>query len=890
MAVVLSLCALPTAAASAATPTAVAASLPPAGLERDAEEGTTELKAYLGQTGVTLDALLSNIEEYDEETYVKLFGRKADVTFTSSNEKVATIGYAGAIECLTAGTTTLTATVNTTGETFTWLLNVMNGVDWTAAAFTAVIGQEPTYPTLSYPSDAENVFWDIYSGTKNVDYTSSNEEVAGIDKAGVVTIYTEGTTTITAHINKTENHGAFDVSYLLTVTAYEVTGSSETIHVNEPGGLRYALADIESTAIGRLTLTGRLGSDDLNVLFQHAGRLSNLQVLDMQGVELVPDDGLYASNSRRSDIGMGSSTNQYYLSTRGGVEHSSSATGLGGGKHISKHYTMNLSGLFCGNTSIVRVVMPRSVERVGNYTFSGCSALQEVDVAEGVTEVEECAFASCGNLRKHNLTSLRTIGENAFSNAFVRDVDLSHVDSLGAKAFYGSSIRRADLSALAVIPKDAFQNCTELTEVKFGNNTIEIKEYAFACTGLTDALLPDGLITLGEGAFMSSNVETLSIPATLRFVARSCFSGTPWFLAQTPVAEVVYADHVALSVSGSSTITTLSLREGTTAIAAYFCPYDYTSLTSVSFPASLKVIGDMAFYYSRSLAYALPSGLEWIGHDAFYGNTATTSLTVPASVEHVGQAAFSGSTALLSVDYNARRADSRVFSDCTALEKVSIGASVELIPYEAFEGCSSLLKVSFGEGMATKAAGNAATSLIFDDFCFYGTLLRTVDFPARTDSIGQKAFYDTQLTEANLIRGVRSVGAYAFAACTSLKTVYLPKNLETLDASAFHGDPVTAIYSYRDTPPTIVGTTKNFTDLAETARVYTKYDDVYTYDADPVWTNFVITDMDEAHLALSIGGVKGNVSNDNSIYDLSGRRVKSPRHGPYIVGGKKVMK
>ena len=66
-------------------------------------------------------------------------------------------------------------------------------------------------------------------------------------------------------------------------------------------------------------------------------------------------------------------------------------------------------------TSLKSITIPESIQEIGEYAFSGCIALQSVTIPENVTEIREGTFASCLKLADVTLPeSLESIGEDAF--------------------------------------------------------------------------------------------------------------------------------------------------------------------------------------------------------------------------------------------------------------------------------------------------------------------------------------------------------------------------------------------------------------------------------------------------------------------------------------------
>lgn len=780
--------------------------------------------------------------------------------------------------------------------------------EWSKSNLTAVLGEETAFPEIQYDTQW---FYD-YEGLK-IKYASSNENVARIDADGKVVALAYGTATISAAVARTENHPAATASYTLNVVPFAITGSVENITLTEPNTLRDKLIDLETTAIGSLTLHGKMGSDDIDVLHTNA-RFQNLQVLDLGDVTLVADEGLYSTIATRegSDIGLGSATYKYYLSEREEVIEKSSPTGLGGGNVVVSNYTMDLGGAFYG-MPIKQLSLPRGTKRIGDRICMGCANLVEVKNAATVEAVEDNAFNGCGNLRFCDVSEPTSVGKSAFYGTKVTDIDLSKATWIGYQAFMKSWISKADLSSLTEVADFAFDECKNLKEVTFGSGLTLIRQWAFCQTAITSLTLPEGLTTIEKGAFANSGVAAIKVPSSLEHIGKDVLFGTPWMQSQEAVDNVIYLGSIALCGEASvrygvNQSADIRFREGTTIITDNFIEtyvYPRSALTqreeikSVVFPNSVKWIGDQAFSFCTDMEYTLPKSVEHIGSYAFGYNSKVTALTLPATLKYVGSEAFRDNTSLMRITFNAVDAEceSNLFSRCTSIEKVTFAAGISNIPEYCFDSCNSLSRVEFAENAsagtsASKASANAmGEPLEFRKYCFSGcSNLKKFDFPARTDSIGDSAFYGCALTELDLTKGGRYIGNQAFRS-NPVQTLLMGSSLKSIDDKAFqYNNTMKSIYAYRPTPPEITDGGYEFAKLASTAMVYTFTDLLYLYDADAVWTKFTITEMDEEHKGLGISDITADDAHTDVIYDLQGRRVKMPAHGVYIINGRKVLK
>ena len=186
--------------------------------------------------------------------------------------------------------------------------------------------------------------------------------------------------------------------------------------------------------------------------------------------------------------------------------------------------------------------------------------------ADGVTGIGNYAFASQPSLNNvvfQNASSLTYIGQRAFyddDNAVFTDegngdgttLDLSSVTTMGEYAFYNCDrIKGVELSGniTAVetkeeggtedinnkIPNHAFNN-SGLQTVNIPEGIVTIGDGAFAHTSLSgvgELVLPDGLQTIGDNAFVatmgegdtSSGITSLTIPSTVTSIGADAFSG-----------------------------------------------------------------------------------------------------------------------------------------------------------------------------------------------------------------------------------------------------------------------------------------------------------------------------------------------------------------------------
>lgn len=201
-----------------------------------------------------------------------------------------------------------------------------------------------------------------------------------------------------------------------------------------------------------------------------------------------------------------------------------------------------------------------------------------------------------------------------------------------------------------------------------------------------------------------------------------------------------------------------------------------TAIRFVDLPTKLKTIGDNAFdnrYLTGPLV--LPERLDSIGKEAFQHNY-ITEVTIPASVRGIGQAAFYDNQYLQSatLNNNMETIVRSLFNNCKKLAVVHGGKNVKNIVYRAFYGCDSLRSIK------------DVVPVTIDREAFYNCQkLDSINF-SRIKSIGYSSFYQCySLKEADLTT-LTSIDNSSFIACTGLKKVTFGNDITTIKSNAFY--------------------------------------------------------------------------------------------------------
>ena len=295
----------------------------------------------------------------------------------------------------------------------------------------------------------------------------------------------------------------------------------------------------------------------------------------------------------------------------------------------------------------------------------------------------------------------------------------------------------------------AFADNTELSTVVIPKTVATIGDEAFAnCTGLSYDLYcysETAPVADGQAESVFSGVDVGKMTLFVKPGCKSKYSPVkPWAFfgsmkemgqeiggvyyqldSKKGTAEVVadlnkYTDHVEIP----ETFTFEGKEYRVTSIDASAFK-DCSALTSVSFPASVKTIGNEAFRNCTSLTeLILPEGLTSIGQYAFADCTNLVYVYIPQSVSSIGQYAFTNCSSLAKIILpdGLTTINEGTFNNCSSMATVFIGCGVTNIAELAFAHCSGLQEFYSAAKDAPTAATTAATSTFEDTYVQHALL------------------------------------------------------------------------------------------------------------------------------------------------------------------------
>ena len=535
---------------------------------------------------------------------------------------------------------------------------------------------------------------------------------------------------------------------------------------------------------------------------------------------------------------------EYAFANNGAVQEIS----LGGTTYIGD-YAFSNTGYTGYSGTRVSLVIPKTVETIGNYAFEGSY--------DG-----RIYGATFEELEDGETYALKTIGAFAFSGSYITSFNVpATVESLGTRAFYDCENLESLTFEEGTAPLEygtPYDNYSGLVfEVSYSLGTVHLPgrltvlhndafysgytSYSAFTVTFGDQYAEGNftesrLTTIGENAFRGSKVTTLTIPSSVTSIGANAFYGTSLetitfedggtdpltigdyaFNECSSLESVVFPSNLSeLGINvfqdggyhAASSLASIEVAEGCKAFASkdgalysggfaelLFCPPAKTGKITIA-DETLR-IADQAFAAAKveEVAFGENSKLTEIGDQAFLACSNLTSVVLPNSVTTIGN---------------------DIFLRCNNLESVTLPASLATFTASML-GCDSLQNIYIGDGSTTyKSVDGVLFSADLKTLVYYlptradesyeipaGTeqiaagafsgnaYLKNVTIPASVKLLNANAFSNcTKLTGVNFADGSTEplvIGKYAFSGCTSLASIALPSRTSAIEDYAFNG-------------------------------------------------------------------------------------------------------
>lgn len=291
---------------------------------------------------------------------------------------------------------------------------------------------------------------------------------------------------------------------------------------------------------------------------------SSLQSLDLKNVTVLEEYCLSESGITSLDINKVTKINDYAL-----AKSQLTSIDLSKGPELGKY-------VFASCEKLLSATLINTMEEIPVGTFYLCELLSSINLSN-IKVVNDFALANCVALTSGDLSNLTTIGKYGMSGISIQELNLPKVTSIGEFGLYNAQVKVINVPSL-----------------------IYLHDFALAATRIESINLPSTVEVIGSGAiYACSYLKEIKCDDKLDFQK----DGKSWLLDKGVLYIVLPDNTLQVEIypqkkADKSYVildNTSRIEEGAFMNASF--------IEEVTIPASVKVIGDGAFYDTPSLTH-----------------------------------------------------------------------------------------------------------------------------------------------------------------------------------------------------------------------------------------------------------------------------------------------
>jgi len=411
------------------------------------------------------------------------------VSWTSSNESVASVGTGGEVTGVKAGNATITVTTKSGNKKATCAVTVnankvaVESVSLSESELSLTEGETESLSATLKPENATD---------KSVEWSSSDDKIATVDQSGKVSAIKAGSATITVTTKDGAKKSTCKVTVNAKIIAVESVELNKTAATIKTGASETLIATVKPENANDKSVTWTT-SDDKIATVDQSGKVSAIKA-GSATITVTTKDGAKKSTCKVTveDIALT------------GISLSPSASTM----KIGQTVTLTVSYTPSDATN-KEVTWNSGKPDVASVDQSGKVTAVAPGSSQIVATSKDGGLKAVCNVTVQNEALTGTIQVDGI---YYKPVSAGSVDVM---VTYKEGTQYAGNSYSGTVKVPATFDYEGVTY-----NVTQVGERAFSeCHSLTSVSLPEGLTDIGELAFDScENLETLSLPASLKFI------------------------------------------------------------------------------------------------------------------------------------------------------------------------------------------------------------------------------------------------------------------------------------------------------------------------------------------------------------------------------------
>lgn len=460
--------------------------------------------------------------------------------------------------------------------------------------------------------------------------------------------------------------------------------------------------------------------------------------------------------------------------------------------------------------SMESVSVGNGISKLGNYAFSRCLALKNIETPSSVQEIGSNCFEYCSNLSSIKLNDgIKTLGTTIFTGCTslknitipktVETMRYNHSSGYGWSndytVFEGSSIESVVFAeGMTAIPDNACYLASNIKSVTIPSTASSIGIDAFNKCDLSTVDLKN-VSTIGNGAFKyNSNLVSVKSNDKITSIGELTFSGCSKLNSMASMKNI--------KTLGSSAFMNCTLLDNIqlpdTMESIGNNAFSATGITDIKVPKVTGEMGTGIFSNCQSLKnISFSADADKIGGEMFEFCTDLETVSIPGTIKSIYGSAFLNCSKLSSVELNEgiESLGLYIFNQCSQLKEITFPASIKTCAFNSYivYGSSAEETVLYGSGIETVIFAEG-TETIPNNACYggrnssegYNSKIKKIVLPDTVKYINPNAFTNNKaLTDVELPESLITISSSAFYGCSTLKDITFPSSLKTIESSAF---------------------------------------------------------------------------------------------------------
>lgn len=484
-----------------------------------------------------------------------------------------------------------------------------------------------------------------------------------------------------------------------------------------------------------------------------------------------------------------------------------------------------------GHVTIPEVAQGFTVTDIGYRAFDKCNGLTGVTIPNTVTTIDGGAFYSCENLKsllipnsvnnmgkiekepdddddeptpqpptdnikrsKNNKEKITIIGPIAIGCTSLNSInvekgnttydsrnDCNAIIETATNTLLTGCVNTIIPNSVTSIGYGVFAELENLKTIDIPTSVINIGDYAFVYTGLTQINLPSSVINIGKGAFEGTRISEIYIPYSVinigdyafdcKELSRVFISNSVKSLGDGAFGEKTQLDYIYSDIEEPFSISDYVFSNATYSYCILYVPNG----TATKYQAQTgwskfnNIIEQDNIYVQSTEGVLMEFSVISAGKKTCslksVNNSAIGHVTIPEvvkgfTVTEITESAFYKCDGLtgVTIPYTVTKIDGRPFYDCPSLSSIKIDSKNPI--FDSRDDCNAIIET-------------ATDKLLFG--------CKATKIPTTVTSLGIAAFENISgLVEITIPNSVTNIGAGAFYECNDLTKLTIPSSVTSI--------------------------------------------------------------------------------------------------------------